>query len=320
MNFSTYFFARYVKEGEPKSRPGYNKGLTLILDAHSNKISSGSVSDDFRGFMTAVDSGDKFPLTDQKGFLIRPGHQNYVVLDAVQVKADHAIKSIREEKRLCYFADEHPLKMHTNYSQSSCILECNVEYARKTIEKFDNITGGCVPWFYPVVDEYVHNLCDPWQITRFQDAMKSIPDSHCDYCHPDCDTTIYDSSISAAPFRPCDHTNLGVSQICNLINTDMNPPIWASDVETEYDELNPEGIPEYIKPTPLRMNNMRRYSPLEKIGTLALGYKNNKDRFYDAFQKDIAVVSFYFNKQTVVQYQKSLSMTWVGFLAKVFLP
>ena len=138
----SYLSNRYVDEGEPKSRPGYNKGLTLILDAHSDKISSGSVSDDFRGFMTAVDSGDKFPLTTQKGFLIRPGHQNYVVLDAVEVKADYAIKSIKAKKRNCYFSDEFPLRMHTNYSQSSCILECYVEYARKTIEKDSNITDG----------------------------------------------------------------------------------------------------------------------------------------------------------------------------------
>ena len=269
--------------------------------------------------MTTVDGGDRYPLTIENGFLIRPGHQNYVVLDALQVLADPGIKSIKPEKRKCYFSDEMPLHMHKKYSQSSCTLECYVEYARGTIEKEDNITGGCVPWFYPVTDEHVASLCDPWQITQFQDAMKSIPDSHCDYCLADCNTTLYGSSISAAPFRPCDHTNLGVSPICNLINGDMNPPIWANDVKNEYKHLNPFGVPDYIQPNPERMDNMRRYASKDKIGTLALRYKNDKEEFYDAFENDIAVVSFYFNKQTVIEYQKSKSMTLAGFLAKVFL-
>ena len=184
---------RYVKEGEPQSRPGYNKGLTLILDAHTDKISSGSVSDDFRGFVATVNSGDEYPLTSQKGFLIRPGHQNYVILRALQVKSDPEIKDIKPNKRNCYFSDEQPLQMHKNYSQSNCILECYVEYARKSNEKKDNITGGCVPWFYPVEDEHVFRLCDPWQIKEFQETMKSIPDGHCDYCFADCTTTMYDS-------------------------------------------------------------------------------------------------------------------------------
>ena len=306
-----------MEKEEPKSRPGYNKGLTLILDAHTDKISSGSVSDDFRGFMTTVDSGDTYPLTMQKGFLIRPGHQNYVVLDAVRVSADVEIKAVKPKNRNCYFDDENPLSMHKNYSQSSCILECYVDYARKTIEKENNVTGGCVPWFYPVEDRFVSKLCDPWQTTAFQEAMKNIPYSQCDECYPDCDTTIYDSSISAAPFRPCDHTNLGVSKICSLINGTMNPPIWANDIIKEYENLNPSGVPNYVQTSSKRMDNMRRYASKDKVDTLALKHKNDEQELYDAFEKDIAFVSFYFDKQTVVEYKKSVSMTWVGFLAKV---
>ena len=310
---------RYVEESEPQSRPGYNKGLTLILDAHTDRISSGSVSDDFRGFVATVNSGDEYPLTSQKGFLIRPGHQNYVILSAQQVKADPGIKSINPNNRNCYFSDERPLAMHKNYSQSNCILECYVEYARKSIEKKSNLTGGCVPWFYPVEDEHVFRLCDPWQIKEFQETMKSIPDGHCDYCFADCTTTMYDSSISAAPFRPCDHTNLGVSPICNLINGDMNPPIWSRDIMSEYENLNPTGVPDYILPRPDRMDNMRRYASEDKLQTLVFQHKNKKETFYDAFKEDIAVVSFYFDKQTVIQYEKSASLTFVGFLSKVSL-
>ena len=149
--------------------------------------------------------------------------------------------------------------------------------------------------------------------------MKSIPDGHCDYCFADCATTMYDSSISAAPFRPCDHTNLGVSPICNLINGDMNPPIWSRDIMSEYENLNPTGIPDYILPKPERMDNMRRYASEDKLETLVFQHKNKKETFYDAFKEDIAVVSFYYDKQTVIQYEKSLSLTFVGFLSKVSL-
>ena len=40
--------------GEPKSQPGKSKGLTLILDAHSNKVASSSITEDVDGFFAIV--------------------------------------------------------------------------------------------------------------------------------------------------------------------------------------------------------------------------------------------------------------------------
>ena len=240
-----------------------------------------------------------------------------MVLSALQVKADETVRGIRPDKRRCYFKDENPLKMHRDYSQSNCILECHVEYARKEIQKRYNNTNGCVPWFYPVNDNYVAHLCDPWQTRKFQEFMKSMPDDLCDYCYPDCDTTIYDSSISTAPFRACDHTNLGVSKICNLITGDMNPPMWTQTVVDEYQNLNPTGVPDFAQPNPKRMSNMRRYASKEKLEVLAFRHKNIKSPRYDAFERDIAVVTFYYAKQTVTQYQKSNRMTWMDYMSKV---
>ena len=64
---------------------------------------------------------------------------------------------------------------------------------------------------------------------------------------------------------------------------------------------------------------MRRYASKDKLETLVFQHKNKKQTFYDAFKEDIAVVSFYYDKQTVIQYEKSLSLTFVGFLSKVSL-
>ena len=77
--------------------------------------------------------------------------------------------------------------MHKNYSQSNCILECSIRYARSmmnsnetnectrdALKKYNDTsnevkeTKGCAPWFYPTSNEYYANLCDPWDTKLFQ--------------------------------------------------------------------------------------------------------------------------------------------------------
>ncbi len=100
-----------------RSEAGQNKGLTLILDAHTDQVSAGTIADNFRGFVTVVGTKGSYPLTSRHSFLVKPGQENYVSLSATSVQADHGIKHIDPEKRYCYFPEEHPLKMHQNYSQ-----------------------------------------------------------------------------------------------------------------------------------------------------------------------------------------------------------
>ena len=47
------------------SQPGLTKGLTLILDAHTDRVSSGTVSDIFRGFVATIEGHDEYPLTSR---------------------------------------------------------------------------------------------------------------------------------------------------------------------------------------------------------------------------------------------------------------
>ena len=88
----------YTKAEEPIPQSGVNKGLSLILDAHTNLLSpgivstkcfcamlckvlvpsnniniAGSVTEDFRGFIAVVEDRRQYPLTDQKNIRIRPG-------------------------------------------------------------------------------------------------------------------------------------------------------------------------------------------------------------------------------------------------------
>ena len=129
--------------GEPKSQAGQNKGLQLVLDAHSDKISIGSVFDSFKGFVATVGNKNEYPLTKKHGFLLRAGQENYVSLSATKVEADKNIRHISPEKRECFFHDEHPLRLHRNYSRANCIIECTTQYAREKME------SKCTPWYYP---------------------------------------------------------------------------------------------------------------------------------------------------------------------------
>ena len=78
---------------EPES--GRLKGLSLMLDAHSDRVASSSITDDFqvrviqtgssdlrinmifcifKGFTAVVDSRKQYPLTTRKSVMIRPGY------------------------------------------------------------------------------------------------------------------------------------------------------------------------------------------------------------------------------------------------------
>ena len=145
------FFCRFqnLNKGlpfkEPKSQPGLNKGLQLVLDAHSDKISIGSVFDSFKGFVAVVGNKNEYPLTKKHGFLLQAGQENYVSLSATNIEADENIRPIEISpgKRECYFNDEHPLKLHQNYSQANCIIECTIQFAREQMK------SKCTPWYYP---------------------------------------------------------------------------------------------------------------------------------------------------------------------------
>ena len=306
----------YIEQEEPSTQPGQNKGLMLVLDAHTDKVSSGSVSDNFKGFVTVVDDSDNYPLTQTNGFLVRPGRENHVALSALQIHGSEAIKSITPEDRDCYFSDEHPLEEHQKYSQSNCVLECSMKYARKKMKE-ENTTTLCTPWFYPISDAEISQFCDPWNTVEFQRLMASAPDEECSSCLPDCTKTIYEATVSAAPFRQCDHTNLGTSQLCDLEDVNMNPPIWQQLVQNEY--LSAKGeVPEFAEPSDARMSNTRKFVSSEaKQAYLVFQVKNNKTPDYDAYTNDIAIVNFYFDKSTVLLYKRDQRMTTIDYISQM---
>ena len=133
----------FIEQEEPKSQAGLSKGLRLVLDAHSDKISPGTVFQDHAGFLAHVNSKQNFPLTSRQSLLIRPGRETFVTISAEEITTDEDTRSISPERRNCFFPDEHELTLFKNYSQDNCIFECHSDYARS------KINDACVPWFFP---------------------------------------------------------------------------------------------------------------------------------------------------------------------------
>ena len=85
----------------------------------------------------------------------------------------------------------------------------------------------------PINDTSGSEICTPWEAKEFREAMDETPGDYCDHCLPDCDTILYEASISAAPFRHCDYKNLGVSYLCDFDGT-VSPKIWGQRVQDQY--------------------------------------------------------------------------------------
>lgn len=77
-------------------------------------------------------------------------------------------------------------------------------------------------------------------------------------------------------------------------------------------------IPEYIKPNEKKMQNMRRYAKLDEDGNNMILKKSvEANPTYDAFEKDIAVVNFYFARPTVTQFKRDQRLTWMDYIAQI---
>ena len=172
-----------------------------------------------------------------------------------------------------------------------------------------------MPWFFPMVDNSTSRLCDPWEAKDYLHHMSIAPPNLCDFCTPDCEKTLYRASVTAAPFRRCDYKNLGTSQLCNFEDK-LNPPIWGQQVLSQYSSEAEDGVPDYISKAII--TNMRRYADKDKAsGTPVFTASNEKAPEYDAYKKDIAMVTFFFESTTVLEYAREVRMTTIGFISQV---
>lgn len=141
-------------------------------------------------------------------------------------------RSIDPENRNCKFQDENDsLKLHKNYSQANCFMECRLAYAQNILFNSDDRSIICTPWFFPFVDgDYA--MCDPWDTyTILLRMLDDIPEEQCSHCLPDCQRISYSYLVSTQPFRKCTEKNFMVSELCNFQGSNLKPPqIWADQV------------------------------------------------------------------------------------------
>ena len=243
-------------------------------------------------------------------------------MSATRFEADRKIQGVNPNKRKCYFPDDHPqnhpMKIHQNYTQANCLFECKLEFVQRQIA----IEGGkkCVPWFYPSQDEFSLEICDPWQTKKFQTLLQNVEDGKCKHCLPDCVSTKYKTILTSAPFGDCDRTNLGLSRLCDLSfekRLMVNPPTWKHIVEKEYVTFDGGQIPSFIKNPKNLLDNIRQFATEEESINLAFRAQHENNPSYNAVEEDVTLVNFYFDESEVIQYLSYLRMTPTDFISKV---
>ena len=297
---------------------GVSKGLTLMLDSHSDLLSASSISDDFEGFLAVINDNKQFPITNQKSVLIRTGQHNLVSIDAKRVSARKDIRKYVPDKRNCFFYDEHSLTAYSNYSHLNCIIECKVRKALTSLQEKNS--KACLPWFLPGFEES-YPMCNPWEARKFVQEMEKIGDAECKKCRPDCEGNEISARISASPFRRCDFKNIDMSPLCTLeTKTNTPPPKWGQQVIDEYKAKG--NIPDYIKSS-VATNRRKHIKDKDKRkiginkGREIFSVTNKKEMEYDAYEKDIATVTFFFESSNSFEFLRQSRITMIEYISQV---
>ncbi|XP_071747888.1 uncharacterized protein [Lepeophtheirus salmonis] len=207
------------------------------------------------------------------------------------IEKEEEVKGIQLSKRNCFFHDEKELKYFKDYTRNNCLFECDLEKGRRKT--------NCTPWYFPVLDKDI-NICDPWKTKAFIKAM-DLDELICD-CKSDCKETIYSTSFTSVPFRDCNYLNLDMSYLCDFESTDP-PHIFAWDI------LNDESY---------NLIEKKYTSPLRDIdSSIQLDDFIKSSTEYNAYDKDIAILNFYFDKSAVLQYKRQRKLTTIKFLGQI---
>ena len=65
-----------------QSQGGEKSGLRLTLDLHTNRVSLGSLNQDYKAFKLFVGQSDEFPVFQQRSIRLEPGHEHFMELSA----------------------------------------------------------------------------------------------------------------------------------------------------------------------------------------------------------------------------------------------
>merc|ERR1719209_588506 len=104
----------------------------------------------------------------------------------------------------------------------------------------------------------------------------------------------------------CDSRNLNLNPLCMLKKGSL-PALWTERVKETYKTYE-RSIPSYISTL---TNPMRRRHKDQLLVTESM------DELYNAWEEDIAVVNIFFGKDTVMEFERSIRMGPVDFVASL---
>lgn len=299
----------YVNNKEPWSKAGITMGLEVTLDAHTDLLDAYSIDSSFDSFQALIQHKGDFPLVSRGGFRLLRGFHNLVALSGTIISADDSLRVIGPENRQCLYPDENNLKLFKVYSQSNCIFECLLTAAQsKAIESL-NLSQPCYLWYYPFSTDTTE-LCDPWT-SNYIESIWNKSNETCEHCLPDCNTFTYKYSLSHEPLRNCDDFNIGISKFCKFqqVSSSYKPLLWGKEV---FDQLKSDDYKWLITDG---RSSQRIVNSLFS-GTAHPFFENTLGPF-DAYKRDISVVSVFFSVPTVWMFQTTASLTWITFFSNV---
>ena len=84
-----------------KGKVGFDMGLKVVLDSHSNIASPATINSDGNAFQVYIGNPGEFPFLRNRAVQIQPGNENHVEVSGVKISADPAIHHHSLEKRKC---------------------------------------------------------------------------------------------------------------------------------------------------------------------------------------------------------------------------
>ena len=106
-------------------------------------------------------------------------------------------------------------------------------------------------------------------------------------------------SASSAPLRDCTELNNGIGCLCKY-SSSFSPSLASKNILKEYSHM--QELPDYVR----RFKNEDSATRVLSTGVE-----------YDAFKEDIAIVHIYWDTPSVLQFERTLRLTWVDYLAQV---
>jgi hypothetical protein len=286
--------------------------IFVLPDTHFNQFSFGSTDVDTNGIVALIHQSGSFPMTIDKSFDIRTGHNNLITLSGKLVNSNTIIRALDLNARNCSFEDENGNStLFQKYSRSHCMFDCALRIAQTALMIKNNkskMSDICIPWFIPSPEQSL-NICDPWDSKFIYEMMMNVSSSKCTHCLADCSSTIYEGRLTAVRLRKCTIQSTGVTQFCSLREKSLvNQNMLNSYLRSQYQH--------YRRAQPYFMS---KYFPsTNRIYSVTLPQGDIFGRTeYDPFITDVAKVQVYFQYATMTMINSQNTLTWIDFFSNI---